>query len=81
VLFRPNANASRMREGAARMLMPSPPAELFIRAVREVVNANQARYHDIIRHYSYVPKCRSLQAARWRAGAGPTAPQSCCRVS
>ena len=41
VLFRPDRNADRMRDGAARMLMPAPPAELFMRAVREVVAANQ----------------------------------------
>lgn len=41
VLFRPNKNAERMQSGAARMLMPAPPVELFIRAVRKVVEANQ----------------------------------------
>lgn len=47
MLFRPDRNADRMRDGAARMLMPAPPAELFIRAVREVVAANQVGLVDI----------------------------------
>lgn len=41
VIFRPDKNAERMQNGAARMLMPAPPTELFVRAVREVVEANQ----------------------------------------
>ena len=47
MLFRPDRNADRMRDGAARMLMPAPPAELFIRAVRDVVAANQVGLVDI----------------------------------
>lgn len=53
VLFRPNKNAERMQSGAARMLMPAPPAELFIRAVREVVEANQVGFlRDPAQHYT-----------------------------
>lgn len=36
VLFRPDANAQRMAEGAARMSMVAPPQELFLEAVKQV---------------------------------------------
>ncbi len=42
VIFRPEMNAARMASGAAKMLMPAPPEELFLRAVQEVVRSNQA---------------------------------------
>lgn len=41
VLFRPSANAERMREGALRMSMPVVPEDTFLNAVREVVRQNQ----------------------------------------
>jgi branched-chain amino acid aminotransferase len=40
VLFRPTANAARMREGAARMSMIAPGEELFIEAVTRTVREN-----------------------------------------
>ena len=42
VLFRPHRNAARMAAGADRMSMPEVPAELFVEAVRQTVEANQA---------------------------------------
>ena len=36
VLFRPEANAQRMAEGAARLAMAPPPQDLFLRAVTQV---------------------------------------------
>jgi branched-chain amino acid aminotransferase len=36
VLFRPDANAQRMVEGAERMSMVPPPQELFLDAVKQV---------------------------------------------
>ena len=41
VLFRPQQNAARMAEGAARLAMPAPPADLFVGAVQELVRDNQ----------------------------------------
>jgi branched-chain amino acid aminotransferase len=41
VLFRPQENAKRMASSAKRLLMPPPPEELFLRAVRETVKANE----------------------------------------
>ena len=40
VLFRPDCNADRMREGAGRLSMVLPPKELFIEAVESTVKAN-----------------------------------------
>jgi branched-subunit amino acid aminotransferase/4-amino-4-deoxychorismate lyase len=40
VLFRPQRNAARMKQGAARMSMPHVPEELFVEAVRSTVKAN-----------------------------------------
>ena len=40
VLFRPEENAKRMAEGAARMSMAPPPRDLFLKGVKEVVKAN-----------------------------------------
>ncbi|PSC67353.1 branched-chain amino acid aminotransferase [Micractinium conductrix] len=40
VLFRPEANAERMAEGAARLSMCPPPKELFLEAVCKTVEAN-----------------------------------------
>lgn len=42
-LFRPERNAERFRASAARMMLPDLPAELFVDAVRELVNLD-ARY-------------------------------------
>lgn len=41
VLFRPDANAQRLEEGALRLSMAAPPTELFIKGVVETVKANQ----------------------------------------
>lgn len=41
VLFRPLENARRMAASARRLLMPAPPEELFLHAVRECVRANE----------------------------------------
>ncbi|KAL2894931.1 Branched-chain-amino-acid aminotransferase 2 chloroplastic [Bienertia sinuspersici] len=41
VLFRPDQNALRMKEGAARMCMPSPTITQFIEAVRQTAIANK----------------------------------------
>jgi len=40
-LFRPDQNAKRMQHTSDRLLMPRVPTELFIRACKEVVKANQ----------------------------------------
>lgn len=40
-LFRPDENAKRMQKSCDRLLMPQVPTELFIRACKEVVKANQ----------------------------------------
>lgn len=40
VLFRPDRNAARIREGAKRMCMPEVPQEMFIKAVEDTVKAN-----------------------------------------
>ncbi len=42
VMFRPDLNAARMAESAARLEMPVFPEEKFIEAVHEVVKANAA---------------------------------------
>ncbi|QLB20155.1 branched chain amino acid aminotransferase [Vespertiliibacter pulmonis] len=39
-LFRPDQNAERMQRSCDRLLMPQVPTELFIRACKEVVKAN-----------------------------------------
>jgi branched-chain amino acid aminotransferase len=39
-IFRPQNNAQRMANGAARFLMPAVPEEVFVRAVDAVVRAN-----------------------------------------
>ncbi|VEH66359.1 branched-chain-amino-acid aminotransferase [Rodentibacter pneumotropicus] len=40
-LFRPQENAKRMQRTADRLLMPQVPTELFVRACKEVVKANE----------------------------------------
>ncbi len=40
LLFRPELNAERMHDTAARLSMPSVPKELFLRGVMEAVRAN-----------------------------------------
>lgn len=42
LLFRPELNAQRMRQAAARLLMPEVPEELFVRGVEDAVRANYA---------------------------------------
>ncbi|GMH35822.1 hypothetical protein BSKO_03690 [Bryopsis sp. KO-2023] len=42
VLFRPDQNAARMKEGADRLCMPEIPEEMFIKAVTDTVKANKA---------------------------------------
>lgn len=41
LLFRPEENALRMRNGAERMCMPAPTVEQFVKAVKETVLANK----------------------------------------
>ncbi|XP_010503632.1 PREDICTED: branched-chain-amino-acid aminotransferase 3, chloroplastic isoform X1 [Camelina sativa] len=41
LLFRPEENANRMRNGAERMCMPAPSIEQFVEAVKETVLANK----------------------------------------
>ncbi|KAE8704840.1 Branched-chain-amino-acid aminotransferase 5 [Hibiscus syriacus] len=41
LLFRPEENALRLRQGAERMCMPSPTVEQFVEAVKETVLANK----------------------------------------
>lgn len=40
VTFRPTQNASRMQDGAKRLVMALPPQDLFLRGVEETVKAN-----------------------------------------
>jgi branched-chain amino acid aminotransferase len=40
VLFRPTANALRMRSSAARLVMPPVPVDTFLEAIESVVQAN-----------------------------------------
>lgn len=40
VLFRPIENARRMRQSAARLLMPAPPVDHFLTAAKAVVRSN-----------------------------------------
>ena len=42
VLFRPELNASRFSESAARMCMPEIPEELFLEAVKQLVSLDEA---------------------------------------
>lgn len=42
VVFRPDLNAERMEQSAARLEMPVFPKERFVEAVKEVVKANEA---------------------------------------
>ncbi|MFQ6659123.1 hypothetical protein Gotur_028138 [Gossypium turneri] len=41
LLFRPEENALRMRQGAERMCMPAPTVDQFVEAVKETVLANK----------------------------------------
>lgn len=41
LLFRPEQNALRMRDGAERLCMPFPSVEQFIDAVKQTVLANE----------------------------------------
>ncbi|GFP96322.1 branched-chain-amino-acid aminotransferase 5 chloroplastic [Phtheirospermum japonicum] len=41
LLFRPEENAQRLRDGAERMCMPAPTVEQFVEAVRATVLANE----------------------------------------
>ena len=42
VCFRPDLNAQRMADSAARLCMPEFPQDKFVEAVKEVVTANAA---------------------------------------
>jgi branched-chain amino acid aminotransferase len=42
VVFRPDLNASRMKDSAARLEMPIYPEDKFLEAIRQVVKANEA---------------------------------------
>ena len=41
LVFRPHENARRLARSAERLMMPPPPEELFVRAVRRCVEANR----------------------------------------
>jgi branched-chain amino acid aminotransferase len=41
VLFRPDANAERMQNGADRLSMPRVPTDMFVDAVKSIVKANE----------------------------------------
>lgn len=41
LLFRPEENAMRLREGAVRMCMPAPTVDQFLEAVKATVLANE----------------------------------------
>lgn len=41
VLFRPDRNAARMRDGAQRLCMAEVPKDMFIAAVEDTVKANR----------------------------------------
>ncbi|XP_057784392.1 branched-chain amino acid aminotransferase 2, chloroplastic-like [Salvia miltiorrhiza] len=41
LLFRPEENATRLREGAVRMCMPAPTVDQFVEAVKATVLANE----------------------------------------
>ena len=51
VCFRPDLNAVRMEESAARLKMPPFPAERFLDAIRQVVKANAEWFQE--------PECRT----------------------
>src|SRR4029450_7341584 len=40
-MFRPDANARRFRDSAARMAMPALPEELFLASLHEIVKADR----------------------------------------
>lgn len=46
VLFRPELNAHRFAESAARMCMPAVPEELFLEAIKQLVAVDQAWVTD-----------------------------------
>lgn len=46
-LFRPDANAARFQQSAARMAMPQLPKELFLAAVRGLVDIDRNWFPDI----------------------------------
>jgi len=52
VLFRPEDNAARMRQSAARLIMQAPTVEQFVEATRAVVRAN-ARWVPAYRKGSF----------------------------
>lgn len=84
VLFRPEANAIRMNESAARLALPEIPVELFVRAVAELVRvdadwvprgADQSLY---IRPFMIADESflgvRSAERARFLVIASPAGP-------
>lgn len=52
LLFRPEENALRMRNGAERMCMPAPSVEKFVDAVKLTVLANK-RWVAYIYYYQF----------------------------
>lgn len=50
LLFRPEENAMRMIDGAARMCMPAPTVEQFVDAVKMTVLANNRWVPDLCFH-------------------------------
>ena len=46
-LFRPEANAARFNQSAARLAMPALPEDLFIESIRQLVAADQDWFPDV----------------------------------
>ncbi|XP_062177001.1 branched-chain-amino-acid aminotransferase 6-like isoform X1 [Alnus glutinosa] len=63
LLFRPEQNAQRMKNGAERMCMPSPSIEQFVEAVKQTVLANK--------HWVPPPGKGSLYVRPLLIGSGP----------
>lgn len=52
LLFRPEENAIRMRNGAERMCMPAPTLEQFVDAVKQTVLANKRWVRNFMFSYA-----------------------------
>ncbi|XP_059447825.1 branched-chain-amino-acid aminotransferase 6-like [Corylus avellana] len=63
LLFRPDQNAQRMKNGAERLCMPSPSVEQFVEAVKQTVLANK--------HWVPPPGKGSLYIRPLLIGSGP----------
>lgn len=81
VVFRPEANARRLNESARRLALPELPEELFLRAVEELVRADEVWVpsgHDqslyirpFMIAYENFLGVRSAERARFMVIAGP----------